>query len=1148
MNDELNTGGVWGDAFASPSNADLEARRFDQPASGLFGAPGSGDWFGARTSAAAGQAGEYWTPTWLWRQRNNPAVLQFAFGEDHFERTSNPLLTPDEANRLYGIEGALSFTQGTTHEWAADRHKRTRRELWRQDVMSRAEGGNMATDLAAALAVGVTDPINFIFPFGRIGALRSALPAMAAAEVGEAVLPRMLASGGFGAIEGAAFSLALEPALFGVAQIDQAGLGDRVAFEYGLEQSLLNIAIGAGFNGGVNFLLGAARPASFDRELAADRALMPASARDANPDVREAAAHEAAEALAEGRPSRAGEMFAAADAARLTDFLPGDAIRHRPVHEADVYTPAGGRERALYAIVEIDDLVTSHSDALAINDAYPQALQPRDRTRAASEAQLHQFGAPFDAARWGETFQGDAGAPIAGSDGVVESGNARTIWMRRAYRAGDARTAEYKAWLAAEGYPIEGFNQPFLVRLTDADRDVASRVRFAEELNKPASAVMSVTETAFADARRFDAAILEQHQGGAVGAIDNVGFTRAALANLASESELGGMIDAGGRLSKNGEQRLEAALMARAYGDADLVAMRFETLDDELKTVGGALADAAPAMARLAVRIDAGEVSADFDLRAPLQAAAGVLRQARRQGKSVKSFLREIADQGDMFDAGLSPRTLDMLQILVDNGARVRARAKIAGALDVYAKAAEASPAPVMFDEARIDYGRALETAGRTAGEPALRPSDGPSPQGGGRNEISGGASPAERFRASRDAVARSAQEALAPRYGADAAPMARLWSSALGTIGEHFGETAEDVASAINARIVDKADLAAAGGGRRFNQALRGASVRERWVAANVTKRRIGSLDNYTFASAGDGVRDVTVTISEKGRIDIVYKFEDVVREGASPGGEAVRVFTNAFNVIMHDIATQRRPVYTSYAANDVLGQMYARLARRYLPDYRVEVRGAREMVLHRLSMKERRARAAEIKTAERAVARADRQAIAFLAAAECAARHGLGAAGHGMVEALAGTTLGAGAALPLAWLGSHAVAANAAQFDPSTWTPEDWRKYLGRLWAADVRTGVYLQDRHGSYLRGEDEYVPEPEGMDFIPPNEGIRGSYVNERGELVRERHPELDVPLSLFPPGVAPEGDIESGDVTAEDLIALFGPLLDAEGEE
>jgi hypothetical protein len=279
--------GLWGEPPGASTDAELERRRFDRPASGA-----------ARTRAVVGGALDWLTPNLIREGVMRVDSEAAAFSDLLTGQAVEPVLSIDEANERYGIEGALSFSEPVTERWAAHRYERTRRDIFRQDVISRASEGDALSDFGVSLAVGLIDPVNFVFPFGRINSLRAALPGLAAAEAGQALAPRIAARGAFGVIEGAAFSAALEPAMAGL-----ANLGER---DYGLDDSLINVLAGAGVGGIVNAAGGFFAPSA---EAQAERASLPEAIRAASPEARASAALHAVQALSEGQPVRAAEVF-----------------------------------------------------------------------------------------------------------------------------------------------------------------------------------------------------------------------------------------------------------------------------------------------------------------------------------------------------------------------------------------------------------------------------------------------------------------------------------------------------------------------------------------------------------------------------------------------------------------------------------------------------------------------------------------------------------------------------------------------------------------------------------------------------------------------------------------------------------------------
>ncbi len=139
-----------------------------------------------------------------------------------------------------------------------------------------------------------------------------------------------------------------------------------------------------------------------------------------------------------------------------------------------------------YRIVEADSLITSNLENGGINPDYSQELQPRDRSRDASIEEIAKISTNLDPELLGESRLASDGAPIIGSDLMVESGNGRTLAIRQAYKNGTAQN--YRNWLMNNAQyfglnpdEIANMNNPVLVRerLTDIDRAKFSAANLA---------------------------------------------------------------------------------------------------------------------------------------------------------------------------------------------------------------------------------------------------------------------------------------------------------------------------------------------------------------------------------------------------------------------------------------------------------------------------------------------------------------------------------------------------------------------------------------------------------------------------------------------------------------------------------------------
>lgn len=124
-----------------------------------------------------------------------------------------------------------------------DRH---REQAARQQVMTRANGGSFGTQLGASVAASLLDPLNIASAFVPVVG-----EARFAALLGRAATPLARAGvrAGVGAVEGAVGAAVIEPLPLIAAQMDQT--------EYGLSDSLANIAMGGLLGGGLHSVGGA---------------------------------------------------------------------------------------------------------------------------------------------------------------------------------------------------------------------------------------------------------------------------------------------------------------------------------------------------------------------------------------------------------------------------------------------------------------------------------------------------------------------------------------------------------------------------------------------------------------------------------------------------------------------------------------------------------------------------------------------------------------------------------------------------------------------------------------------------------------------------------------------------------------------------
>jgi N12 class adenine-specific DNA methylase len=383
-------------------------------------------------------------------------------------------------------------------------------------------------------------------------------------------------------------------------------------------------------------------------------------------------------------------------------------------------TETGAQLEGQYALIEADDLQPSHDTNLRPNPAYPQSLQPRQRDRAASATQIQSIVGRLDPARLGESATAGDGAPIIGADGLVESGNARTIALRRVYAANGLKAQQYRQWLAENAQrfglapeQVEGLRRPVLVRVRSTP---VNRAEFAWQANASTVAAMSPREQSLADAARIDS--LEDLRPTEDGEFaTSRDFIRRFVGSL-PETERGAMIDADGRLSSAGYARARNAVLAKAYGDSPVLTRLVESMDDTGRNIAKALVIAAPRMAQARSMIDAGRRHS-ADLTPALVEAASELERLRQAGQSVDEALQQqsIDGQGRSAEAG------KLMRFMADNARRPR---RIAELLTAYTDALDAAGDPAQGDllggSAAPTVDQLLDGALRQVREPAATP------------------------------------------------------------------------------------------------------------------------------------------------------------------------------------------------------------------------------------------------------------------------------------------------------------------------------------------------------------------------------------------------------------------------------------------
>ena len=330
----------------------------------------------------------------------------------------------------------------------------------------------------------------------------------------------------------------------------------------------------------------------------------------------------------------------------------------------NVKTAKGTKVSTLFAVLEADQVIASHTATGAENPNYPQELQPRDRSRESSQAWVQKTSNTLDPESLGRSGRADTGAPIIGDDLVVESGNGRTMAIQLAYERGNAD--EYKEWLIDEaeyfGFSadqINQFKQPILVRIRTSEVD---RVQFTVEANQDDKLSFSATERAKTDARRLDENLLSLFTPGEDGDLitaSNQKFIQGFLKSL-GETEAAQYIGTDGKPTQALVTRMKAAIFSKAYNDDRLLEMMADQTKPDLQNMLNALGAAAPkfieaqAVSRGDVQdvsssiVDGIEQALDKRVTNAIIDAANTILAAKQNDQDIVEFVKQQGLFGDL--------------------------------------------------------------------------------------------------------------------------------------------------------------------------------------------------------------------------------------------------------------------------------------------------------------------------------------------------------------------------------------------------------------------------------------------------------------------------------------------------------------------
>ena len=382
--------------------------------------------------------------------------------------------------------------------------------------------------------------------------------------------------------------------------------------------------------------------------------------------------------------------------AAVANLPGGQALAGGSLAPHSVAVPGGGSVDVAPKVVEASSLLTS------ADKGYDKGLQPRNRARAASDAQIADISGNLNPSRLGASSEADRGAPIVGADNMVESGNGRVLAIRKAYQDGGQSAESYREWLKAQGVDVSKYKEPVLVRERTTPMTKAEREAFTVGANRSSTLSLSASEKALSDARALTPESLDLIRNpGDLGSGENMDFVRKFVSNL-PQAEQGAMMAADGTLSSEGLTRVRNAVLGKAYGDTPILARIAESTTDDVKSISNALVSAAPEWARLRVAVKSGAVPKELDITPDLLDA--VQRTAQIRGKGVG--LGDSLAQADAFTKQSPESEAIQRMFYAADGERAASAASVSDRLRYYAQeAAKVDAAP------GLDFGMQPVTA-----------------------------------------------------------------------------------------------------------------------------------------------------------------------------------------------------------------------------------------------------------------------------------------------------------------------------------------------------------------------------------------------------------------------------------------------------
>jgi len=288
-----------------------------------------------------------------------------------------------------------------------------------------------------------------------------------------------------------------------------------------------------------------------------------------------------------------------------------------------------GRDTGYYAIMDLNDLIPSHSasQGFAVDPRYPKKTQERryhadqaEQLKVKRNAQMYD---PSYTVNTDPTLIN--GPPAVTRQGVVLGGNSRVMTLDLVYSEQPGRAKSYRDYLKRQAdtfgldpAQVDRFTNPVLVRLIDADlsgKELQKRVRL---YNEPPTQAIEAKAEGVSKARLLSDGTMERLAAD----LEEFSTLREYLGNNKSKQLITDLIRDGaleqrelnkmtsgktGLLSEDGKRSVEQIIRGRVIDDADLIEQippaMLQKLDKSI-----------PALARVKARGEGWDIIEDLKL------------------------------------------------------------------------------------------------------------------------------------------------------------------------------------------------------------------------------------------------------------------------------------------------------------------------------------------------------------------------------------------------------------------------------------------------------------------------------------------------------------------------------------------------------